>query len=366
MQPLCLENRTTGARRWSHGQCSCPVLCECDEDQHGARCATYGAMVMNQQLTGGGQKMGASTAWLAHEGVAYRPPDSTAGEHHALAALQAGIWSDDLATPAHQLIAADSCGGIVIGAFRDRRPVGFSYGFPAHAGGSVWLHSHQTGVEESCRGRGVGVTLKWLQRGLALAAGYALVTWTFDPLRAANANFNFNKLGVTAVRYKPDYYGPMPDPLNVDATTDRLWVEWWLRAKDVVQRFSDFRATTGIGWPLPPGMGDDDEPPASSATPARDHAGLDVVTTAWVRPGLRVPVEGPLLDADAPLLRIEVPTNFAAIRTQCGKAETTAWRMTVRQAFVAAFARGYTATGFTTTTTSEGRRSWYLLTRSDA
>ena len=366
MQSLCLEKRTTGARRWSRGQWSRPVLCLSDEDWLRARCATYGAMVMDQQLTGSVQKTAAPAAWLAHEGVVYRPPDPTAGEHHTIAALQAGIWSDDLATPGHQLIAADSCGGIVIGAFRDRRPVGFSYGFPAHAGGSVWLHSHQTGVEESCRGRGVGATLKWLQRGLALAAGCALVTWTFDPLRAANANFNFNKLGATAVRYKPDYYGPMPDPLNVDATTDRLWVEWRLGAKDVVRRFRDFQATTGITWLLPQGEGDDDEPPASSGTPAGDHPELDVVTTELVRPGLRVPVDGPLLDAAAPLLRIEVPTNFAAIRTQCGKAETTAWRMTVRQAFVAAFARGYTATGFTTTTTSEGPRSWYVLTRSDA
>ena len=321
-------------------------------------------MVMKQRQPGADLRVASSATRLEHNGIVYREAETGGGEHHRLAALQARIWNDELVTPGHQLIAADSCGGIVIGAFRDRRPVGFSYGFPAHEDGRVWLHSHQTGVDRDCRGRQVGATLKWLQRAMALQAGYDLITWTFDPLRAANAHFNFAKLGVTARHYKADYYGPMRDPLNVDEATDRLWVEWHLGSPTVAGQFGVFNRTTGMDWPGVHAGADDTLNRTDGADAKNAHA-VDMLTTDLVRPGLRVPTAGPLVDVDAPLLRIEVPTDITAVRTECGKAETTAWRMTVRHAFVAAFARGYVATGFTTTSTSEGRRSWYVLNRPD-
>lgn len=297
---------------------------------------------------------------LAHDGLVYRPLATTGGEPEAMVELQAEIWNTDVATPAHQLIAAASCGGVVVGAFHDDRPVGLSYGFAAHRAGRVWLHSHQTGVLQPWRDRGVGATLKWLQRSVSLSLGYDTITWTFDPLRARNAYFNFGKLGATASSYKVDYYGPMDDPHTPDTSTDRLWVEWDLTAAAVEARFAAYCQATGIrGFVAHDAAASGDGAPV--AVGDSGAAPVDLIETDAAAPGVRVPVAGPVLDAGGEWLRLEVPADVGRAEQAWGKAEMTAWRMTVRQAFMAAFERGYVTTGFLTSVTDEGRRSWYLL-----
>ena len=66
--------------------------------------------------------------------------------------------------------------------------------------GKPMLWSHMAGVLPEFRG-GLGFRLKLAQRERALAQGYDLIEWTFDPLQAMNAHFNFAKLGGVVEEY---------------------------------------------------------------------------------------------------------------------------------------------------------------------
>jgi predicted GNAT superfamily acetyltransferase len=92
------------------------------------------------------------------------------------------------------------------------------------------VHSHITGVASPESNRGVGYAMKLHQRQWALDRGLETITWTFDPLVARNAYFNLCKLGATVTSYEPDFYGRLSDGLNTNQNTDRLLVQWDLRA----------------------------------------------------------------------------------------------------------------------------------------
>ena len=53
--------------------------------------------------------------------------------------------------------------------------------------------SHMLGVLPEYRNSGLGRALKLEQRERALAQGYELVEWTYDPLQAMNAHLNFSE-----------------------------------------------------------------------------------------------------------------------------------------------------------------------------
>ena len=84
--------------------------------------------------------------------------------------------------------------------------------------------------------------LKWFQRDWCLERGVTHVRWTYDALRAVNANLNIAKLGATARRYIPDYYGAMVG-INAGVSSDRLLAEWDLASPRV--------AAAAAGQPLP-------------------------------------------------------------------------------------------------------------------
>ena len=73
--------------------------------------------------------------------------------------------------------------------------IGFAYAVVGMKAGRPMQWSHMTGVLPEYRG-GLGYRLKLEQRARALAQGYDLIEWTFDPMQAMNAHFNFAKLGV--------------------------------------------------------------------------------------------------------------------------------------------------------------------------
>ena len=106
--------------------------------------------------------------------------------------------------------------------------VGFTLALAGVHEGRPFLHSHMTAVLESFRDRGVGRKLKLFQRDDALARGFQLVEWTFDPLELKNAHFNFMRLGAIARRFIPNCYGVTESPLHAGMPTDRLVAEWWL------------------------------------------------------------------------------------------------------------------------------------------
>jgi predicted GNAT superfamily acetyltransferase len=84
------------------------------------------------------------------------------------------------------------------------------------------------------RNAGLGRRLKLAQRDDALARGFDLMEWTFDPLEIKNAHLNIARLGAIARRYKADFYGPSSSPLQGGLPTDRLYAEWWLKSPRVV------------------------------------------------------------------------------------------------------------------------------------
>jgi predicted GNAT superfamily acetyltransferase len=89
-------------------------------------------------------------------------------------------------------------------------------------------------VRNSFRNHGLGRRLKLAQRDDALAQGYELLEWTFDPLEIKNAHLNLVRLGALARRYSANHYGYSSSPLQGGLPTDRLVAEWWLKSKRVV------------------------------------------------------------------------------------------------------------------------------------
>ena len=96
--------------------------------------------------------------------------------------------------------------------------------------------SHMLGVAPTARDAGLGTRLKLAQRDAAIAMGLELIEWTFDPLQALNAHFNFAKLGVVAEEYEENVYGESSSPLHRGAPTDRFVAEWRITTPHVERR----------------------------------------------------------------------------------------------------------------------------------
>ncbi len=88
-------------------------------------------------------------------------------------------------------------------------------------------------VKEGYRNTGLGRRIKLFQREDAIAHGYELLEWTFDPLEIKNAYLNLERLGAIARRYNINQYGITSSPLQGFLPTDRLVAEWWLTSKRV-------------------------------------------------------------------------------------------------------------------------------------
>jgi predicted GNAT superfamily acetyltransferase len=88
-------------------------------------------------------------------------------------------------------------------------------------------------VKAEYRNSGLGRRLKLFQREDAIAHGYELIEWTFDPLEIKNSYLNIERLGAIARRYNINQYGITSSPLQGFLPTDRLIAEWWLTSKRV-------------------------------------------------------------------------------------------------------------------------------------
>ena len=150
--------------------------------------------------------------------------------------LQLAVWgySDGDLVPRRMFLLAQRIGGQVMGAFVDGVIVGFAMALPGYRDGHAYLHSHMLAVLPEFRNLGLGRQLKLAQRVDALARGFDLMEWTFDPLEIKNAYLNIARLGAISRRYKADFYGPSSSPLQGGLPTDRLYAEWWLRSQRVV------------------------------------------------------------------------------------------------------------------------------------
>jgi predicted GNAT superfamily acetyltransferase len=149
--------------------------------------------------------------------------------------LQRMIWGwEDLdILPVRFFVVAIDIGGQVLGAFDDNFMCGFCVAIPAvtvdAANPTPYLHSHMLGVLPEYRDTGAGRMLKLAQRDDAIARGFDLIEWTFDPLELKNAYFNIEKLGAIIRRYLPNHYGITSSRLQGGLPTDRCVAEWHLK-----------------------------------------------------------------------------------------------------------------------------------------
>ncbi len=166
-------------------------------------------------------------------------PLGRAADFDEILDIQRRVWGHgetDL-TPTHLFRITNRLGAILLGGYIDGRLVGFVYSFPAVFEGRPVQHSHLLAVLPEYQGRGLGKRLKWAQRDRAAELGYDLITWTFDPLQARNANLNLHTLGALARTYWRDFYGNQEAlVLGPGIRTDRFLVEWPIKSARVAKR----------------------------------------------------------------------------------------------------------------------------------
>jgi predicted GNAT superfamily acetyltransferase len=162
-------------------------------------------------------------------------------EMRACFRLQKEVWtfSDAELIPVRMFVVANKIGGQVMGAFVQENLVGFALAIPGMRNGRCYLHSQMLAVRQQYRNCGLGRQMKLYQRDDALARGFELMEWTFDPLEIKNAYLNIEKLGAIARRYNANQYGITSSPLQGGLPSDRLVAEWWMKSKRVEAVLAD-------------------------------------------------------------------------------------------------------------------------------
>lgn len=239
--------------------------------------------------------------------------------------LVMGVSDYDL-MPSNGLVVVRETGGEVIGAYPADGDdlAGFVIGWGGWVDGLPRLLSDMLAVHPDHRNAGLGAALKRLQAGHARTAGFREVVWTVDPLRAANARLNFEKLGATARHYEVDRYGGYGAGLYGAMPTDRLHVSW---------RIDGERARTRLLGLAP-------------TTSAADVAGV-----AEFAPGQA-----------GDIALVAIPPEIDAL-VHADPAAAIGWRHRVRVALLAAFAEGFTITGFAAGPEVAGSGAALVLTR---
>ena len=220
------------------------------------------------------------------------------------------------------LVTVHETGGEVLGAFDGERLVGFVSGWGGYVDGRARIVSDLMAVEAGYRG-GIGFALKGLQAAVASQAGFEEIVWTVDPLRAANARLNFERLGAHARKYLRNVYGEdYGEGLYGGLPSDRLFITWPLHSARVRSRLLAAYQPRA--------------PTALAALP--EYA-----------PG-----------TSESRVRVAVPGDFDGLLAR-DPAQAREWRRRIREILEAAFASGYAITGFA------GRRGephgYYLLER---
>ena len=233
-------------------------------------------------------------------------------------------------------------GGILIGAFDDDgRMVGFAFSLVGVKNGRPTQWSHMMGVVAEHRRSGLGRALKLAQRDRALAAGFELMEWTFDPLQALNAHLNFAKLGVVCDEYVRNLYGESTSTLHRGTPTDRFVVEWHMRERHVERRVTRDAGTFS--------MRDNSAAGAPIVNPSSEIG--TSAASRWRRS------QAGDLGLDTRRVWVEIPTGFTEMQRDAPELALE-WRLHTREIFESYFARGYRAVDFVWEGAERGR---YLL-----
>jgi predicted GNAT superfamily acetyltransferase len=249
-------------------------------------------------------------------------------DYRAVVKLEQEIWGytdpGDVVTVPVFIITVKR-GGILVGAFADeQRMVGFAFSLVGMKEGRPMQWSHMLGVVAEHRRSGLGRRLKLAQRERAIAAGFDLMEWTFDPLQALNAHLNFATLGVTSDEYVRNLYGESTSALHRGTPTDRLVVQWRLQEPHVERRINR----------------------RDSALTMRTSEVSDapVVNQTFETGKWRRSAAGDL-GIDARRVWVEIPTDFTEMQREAHELALE-WRHHTREIFETYFSRGYRAVDF--------------------
>jgi predicted GNAT superfamily acetyltransferase len=272
------------------------------------------------------------SAWQLANDAAMRAgvelhPLTSLEDADAILRVMRATWGEEL--PRELIKALAGSGNVPWGAFDGDELIGYVLGWAAvDPGDGLHEHSHMLAAAPDRRHGGVGYALKLAQRASCLDRDIHLVRWTFDPLVARNAHLNIGKLGAVCDRFHRDYYGQMPDTINVGDRSDRLVVAWCLDPDPCPGRKPE-RARTIV------------RSVGSSEAPEPELIGGEAI------PG-------------AEAVAIQVPRDHAALRAADPELGS-AWREAVGTAIEDAVGEGFVVTAFEAD--RDGWRPTYYLTR---
>ncbi len=273
----------------------------------------------------------------------------------AILDIQRRVWAHgetDL-TPTHLFRVTARLGAILLGGYVGRKLAGFVYSFPAVFEGRSVQHSHLLAVLPEYRGRGLGKRLKWAQRDRALELGCDLITWTFDPLQARNANLNLHTLGAVTRTYWRNFYGAQEAlVLGPGVQTDRFFAEWPIKSARVRKRRSGGPAKAvppGAGWALARRPENLDSGDARHPLPAVPGARAREQADRLTLPGR------PDLTLGGRVVLVEIPPAVIKLREKPELIQ--AWQRGLRRALEYYLGRGYVVDDFIF-----GDRCFYVLT----
>lgn len=262
---------------------------------------------------------------------------ATLADFQACVALQEATWGAGFSerVPAAILRVAQKVGGVSAGAFdASGAMAGFVFGITGVRDGELVHWSDMLAVRHDLRGHGIGERLKQYQRDKVLALGVRRMLWTFDPLMAPNANFNFNRLGARPVEYVPDMYGSRTgSALHGALPTDRFVMQWDLASPGETPSVGG-SSSSGPDGPLANPLTADDVPGES--------------------PHLARPTE--------PSYRVQIPEDFGALKA-AGADRALHWRENVRGVVTGLLSHGYRVDAFHRG--SPDRLPYYTLVHED-
>ncbi len=301
--------------------------------------------------------------------VSVRPLRSL-GDYAGCVEIQRRVWghADLDITPVHQFCISVQTGSILLGAFVGKKLTGYVYSFPAAIGGKTCQHSHHLAVLPDYQGYGIGKKLKHAQWKEALKAGYDLVTWTYDPMQARNANLNLHTLGAVGQTYLDNFYGCTPSlSLDTGVPTDRLLVEWRIKSARVRRKMSrkDEAPAAGRFAAAVKGRAEG-SPLARSLYPRASTAEVDSRAKPGApaavnrKPGGKYPdiaPARPILTLEKPVILVELPKNIRDLKAVPGAIGR--WQKALRTALKHYFSHGYRLEDFIF-----GERCYYVLKKS--
>lgn len=243
-------------------------------------------------------------------GLRIQTPTIEMGEQ--IRGLQRSIWgvaNDDFLYPADIHSAGFNLATTLI-ATEGSLPLGFLFGFhkysneikPKGLEGLVnnWTlreESQLMGVLPEHRDHNTGFNLKRLQAQVARERGVEVINWTVDPLQAANAVLNINKLGGVVWEHHPDYYSFAGANALNQVVASRFSISWMVNSDRVRNGLEGVRSNK---------VNEIDrinsgEIPVVTKTQRKDD-GNSTIADKFV------------LDADSSHIGIEIPVNWNGIQ----------------------------------------------------